>query len=535
MKSINVWHKELIALGYDDPLPAPIPSVQVVICAIREPRLHQFIQEQDLLALSDVDEDGDSAPLLLTTLDLSDWMHLLVLAGTNPDTGLIRLRGAHSKLVDILEKDDMDLQASEKIIPVLEKVLAHANSDGTSPLPSEDEKLNADEDHPLLQKITLTSAEKAAIAHYKETLASNTSDIRNLFLRKSGKRCNIPLAPPRAVEHMLMLRGHKAWNLNCMSHLAPITVHMWQTWSRLTNDEVEVCRTNALNNTGQIKDAITLPHAFPLSTFDHNKCSSANVKLLTKQELPTGEFRREKHLNEFWNCGRPYLRCNCSSQSATDGSPGCDGSVIWWDHAVWMMVNRLELFFGEEYPTLRSKLAAFWIWIASSGKAAVKSHLTFSFRRDITLEGVLEYANNQTGRLLKKYGDGAGIRQIERLIKPPSFSLANPSPSAAVGKRQKLNLNATPFPERGGRGGRGGLNKNYRAKKSAASPFEVYEKKPSAEQLNRKTSIDKKPSVKKSADASCSSELVELVEPVVPIITPPYIAKVCIWEDPETN
>ncbi|KAG0598635.1 hypothetical protein M758_12G089600 [Ceratodon purpureus] len=527
-KTINIWHKELNALGYEDPLPAPIPSVQVVICALKEPRLHQFIQEQDLLALSDVDEDGESAPLLLTTLDLSDWTHLLVLGGSNPETGLSRLREAHSKLIDILEKDDLDLRATEKIIPVLEKVLAHANSDSKSPLLSKvEETSHPDEDHPLLSKITLSSAEQAALEHYKTLLASSSSDIRSLLLRKTGKRCNIPLAPPRSVEHMLMFRGHKAWNLNCMSHLAPITVHMWQTWSRLTNDEVETCRKNALNNKGQIKDAITIPHAFPLSTFEHSKCSSSVVKLLTKQELPTGEFRREKHLQEFWNCGRPYLRCSCNSLNANDGR--CDGSVIWWDHAVWMMVNRLELFFGEEYPTLRSKLAAFWIWIASSGKVAVKSHLTFAFRRDLTIEGVLEFANNQTGPLLTKYGDGAGVRQIERLIKPASFSLSNPLGS--VGKRQKLNLNAAPGPERGASGGgRGSFNKNYRAKKSA-SPFEVFEKKPSAEHLK---DIDRKANLRKSADGSCSSDIDEPPAPA-PAVTHPLLAKVCIWENEEVS
>lgn len=506
-KSVNVWHKELATLGYEEPLPAPIPAVQVVICAMKESRLHHFIQEQDLFALADIDDEGNSAPLLLTTLDLSDWTHLLVIAGNNPENGLTRLRSAHSKLAEILEKDILDVKAADKSVPLLERVLQHANSGGTGAAFSSklEDISSADDNHPLLAKIRLTPDEQAALEHFKEALLASSCDVRSLLRRKSGKRLTIPLAPPRSVEHSLMFRGHKAWNLPCMSLLAPITVHMWQSWSRLTSQEVEACRIHALNNTGQIRDPVLLPHAFPLSIFDQSKCSRPSVKLHTKQDLPTGEFRREKHLAEFWNCGRPYLRCSCNSQAANDG--GCDGSVIWWDHAMWFMINRLELFFGDEYPTLTSKLAAFWIWISSSGKVAVKSHLTFAFRRDLMLEGVIEFAHNQTGPLLMKYGDAAGVRKIERYIKPASFSLSNPTP-AAGNKKQKIIMNAHSSSDRGsGREfGRGGYNKNYRvAAKKAVSPFVVFEKEPFAAELQN---IDVKPVLKK-AKGSCDSEVVQ--------------------------
>jgi hypothetical protein len=40
-------------------------------------------------------------------------------------------------------------------------------------------------------------------------------------------------------------------------------------------------------------------HAFPLTTFDHAKCITLEVKFHTKQDLPTGHNRKESHQLEM--------------------------------------------------------------------------------------------------------------------------------------------------------------------------------------------------------------------------------------------
>lgn len=61
---------------------------------------------------------------------------------------------------------------------------------------------------------------------------------------------------------------------------------------------------------------------------------------------------------------------------------------------MWFMINRLELFFGDEYLMFIFKLVVFWIWILLLGKVVVKSYFIFVFRRDLMLEGVIEFVYN---------------------------------------------------------------------------------------------------------------------------------------------
>jgi hypothetical protein len=76
----------------------------------------------------------------------------------------------------------------------------------------------------------------------------------------------------------------------------------------------------------------------------------------TKQDLQTGYGRSEKHSSQLWNVQRPYLRCACHQNA----SSGCRGAIIWFDHAIWYMVNNLSKFFDDtEHPSIASKYVAF--------------------------------------------------------------------------------------------------------------------------------------------------------------------------------
>jgi len=154
----------------------------------------------------------------------------------------------------------------------------------------------------------------------------------------------------------------------------------------------------------------------------------------------------------MWNVHRPYLRCACHQKS----NNGCTGSLIWWDHAAWYMINHLEKFFPDDsFPTLKAKFIAFLIWMHGAGRTAVRCQLAFSQARTWMCTGAIQFAANPTGKVLAELPDMPGPRQIERMLKPAAFSIANPgTPSSAPpSKRQKLNLNTPPNSNRQASGG----------------------------------------------------------------------------------
>ena len=152
------------------------------------------------------------------------------------------------------------------------------------------------------------------------------------------------------------------------------------------------------------------------------------------------------------------MRCLCNPQATT----GCKGSIIWFDHAAWTMINKLEVFFPN-YPTAVARLAAFMIWMHESARIAVKAAIVFQVGREQMIKAAIQLAENPSQRLLTEISDSPIANKIERLLKGPKFSLAHPgSPSKALSpfKKQKINLNSSPADKAysGGRG-RGSLSR----------------------------------------------------------------------------
>ena len=93
---VGAWAPELVELGYDLPLPIPAPGVQATLAMLDSTNIHDSIISSDKTALSDCDEDGEPAPLLLNVLDISQWTLILSIALKNSDKALEELKVAHS-------------------------------------------------------------------------------------------------------------------------------------------------------------------------------------------------------------------------------------------------------------------------------------------------------------------------------------------------------------------------------------------------------------------------------------------------------
>ena len=443
-----MWCEELVTLGYGPPLPAPIPAVQATLSAIDLPSLHKFIQETDTAALSECDEEGVHSPLLLDSLDLALWTSIFVTATSDSEKPLANLRCAHVKLTDLLLEDEREAARMEGLALKLEAALKAANEDALESLSvrsngptSQSESRGTSTAHPLLAKLRISPADMTALEDFNENIQSSQTE-KDKTTVVHNKGAIVPLKPPRCVELLVTECHHKMWAAGNTNLIAPITIQMWRTWAGLTEADIENFRKQALNNVGVLRAPVDLLPAFSLNMFEHSKCTTTEVKLHTKQDLPTGYNRKESHLSELWNVQRPYMRCLCSPKA----NNGCKGSIVWFDHAIWLMVNKLDMFFPNQ-PTNTTRLAAFMLWLSGAARIAVKAAVVFQIGREQMIRAATQLAENPNQKLLTDLNEAPLAGKIERLMKGPKFSLSHPaSPSLAPSpyKKQRLNLNASP-------------------------------------------------------------------------------------------
>ena len=179
-----------------------------------------------------------------------------------------------------------------------------------------------------------------------------------------------------------------------------------RNFGNLFDIEVKKCEEQALSYTGLLKTPVVIPNAFPLAMYDHYKCTSATVQVLIKQDVLTCPPRIKRYSSLFWNCGRPYMRCVCDG-GATNG---CKDIMLWFDHAMWFMINSLGRFFDSAYVNFMAKFAAFVTWISSAVKKAIKAQITFMNTRRMMKQASLEYAINPEAKLLANYYEALGAR-----------------------------------------------------------------------------------------------------------------------------
>lgn len=157
--------------------------------------------------------------------------------------------------------------------------------------------------------------------------------------------------------------------------------------------------------------------------------------------------------------------------------------MLWFDHAIWYMINNLESFFDQAYGSkLAGKYGAFITWINRVARQAVRAQIMFMKIRHLMAIATLEAMVNADGKLLAMYFEAPGAKIVEWFVRPAQFSLDTaPSPSPSTYKKRKYQNNTEKSPaalgyqpwsneHKGGRGrgqprrGRGGsYNKNYRS------------------------------------------------------------------------
>jgi hypothetical protein len=161
-------------MGYSEPLPPPSPAVQATIAAIVGNEIHELVQTTDNAALIDKDDDGEHAPLLLTTLDLSYWTSILYVSTleNGVEKAMTRLREAHGVLANLLEKEKIDAQEATNNAHLVEVALRAANphEDWSDRAPPTRTLESMSSTHPILDRLNIPIAQKAAIEDYGESI-----------------------------------------------------------------------------------------------------------------------------------------------------------------------------------------------------------------------------------------------------------------------------------------------------------------------------------------------------------------------------
>lgn len=182
-KATPIWHPDLAARGYKDPLLVPIPAVQATIAAMSASKIHQFIQINNLEMLDkgELVENGETL-LLLNTLDLGHWMRIFEFANTDLPKAMQRLRDMQLGLRDIANRDLAEYEEARGQTITMEQYLKNANPQAPEPSTSSEPGPSQlvygldeiDENgqglaHPFLRNLGIDEAHKAAIEDVHES------------------------------------------------------------------------------------------------------------------------------------------------------------------------------------------------------------------------------------------------------------------------------------------------------------------------------------------------------------------------------
>ncbi|KAL3687338.1 hypothetical protein R1sor_013647 [Riccia sorocarpa] len=375
------WIPELLKLGYDEKFPVPINSaIQVTMASIASTAVHTLIQQLDNAALAankDLDAangEGDGyAALLLESLGIDNWITILhTFMTSGEDTTLSHIRQLHEDLPALLETDVEEEGRASDLAKIIGKTLSWIDLEKNM-VPGEVDvvpdicKVDVPalvRSNPLICFDVFSNEEQQQYEDSLENLQSSQIDERSEYTDTGDYF--IPTDTPRTIKYRVSDRHSMMWKTSNINSLAPLSICVWAKLANLTKEELSACETNAIN--GVIRTKIyLLKDTIKMTSFrDKYRCSDvASVRI--KMDMPKDSSRPGKHKSALWNWHRPYLRCNCKSEFNSKKS--CKGEIIWFDHAIWYILNNLADFFPKE--NAKAQFMAFLIFLGSDARDAV--------------------------------------------------------------------------------------------------------------------------------------------------------------------
>ncbi|CAM6093960.1 unnamed protein product [Calypogeia fissa] len=420
--------------------------IQATIASIRAPEIHEAIitHEREALASRDSEDPGQSFMLFL---GIEAWFTIYLLAQRHGvAVTLGKLEDFHALLYDMEDEDAWELEKSQNVVNAVVAALLRAEgqvigpatpvaAESSTPQASPQDLCNSIKENPLLDIQWLTPEEQIVLSQSLETInSSQTVTPVDTFIGEPF----VPVLPPRHIEWEVSAVDCCMWKIPNINNLAPISLAMWQAWATVSNLELKLCREQALNAVTMSDKAPVFVSNWPMRIFRYPKyhCPvAAGAKI--RGQFVTNSTRPDDHKSKLWNWLRPFLRCSCYKGSSKSG---CGGQLVWFDHAVWFLLNHLELFF--QATSVQGRLVLLIKFLSGDARKLVLDQIAFVYLRQYMCEAAMELVAHPEERFLTKHGDFKGLKTIEALFKPGSFS--DKSEKVAGAGRQTINLNVAP-------------------------------------------------------------------------------------------
>ncbi|CAM6101336.1 unnamed protein product [Calypogeia fissa] len=186
----------------------------------------------------------------------------------------------------------------------------------------------------------------------------------------------VPSLPSRHAEWEVSKMEACMWRIPNISTLAPISREMWQAWGTISDAEVDVCCQNALKGVTLFETNPPYLTKWPIKIFGppKYKCNyAAGAKV--RGNLVTTCNQIEDHKGKLWGWHRPYFCCSCYNGYNNGVQTGCYGQLIWLDHAVWYMLNHLDVFFSAS--AIQGRFVMLMGFLSGEARKMVLDHLRF--------------------------------------------------------------------------------------------------------------------------------------------------------------
>jgi hypothetical protein len=237
------------------------------------------------------------------------------------------------------------------------------------------------------------------------------------------------------------------WKIQNINNLSPISVDMWMALGSITTAELLECQKSALEGVTLSNKPPQFISQWPMTAWEYKCRLEAGAKI--RGVLVTNSSRLDDHKSKFWNWLRLFFCCSCHKYT-----PGaCAGEIVWFNHAVWYMMNHLESFFDA--ATIQGRLVFLIKFLSNDARKMVKDQLGFINIQKYMLEGSIELANHPEERFFSHLPKHKALQTIEALIKPGSFTDAQSAKLKAAidllrsNKRKGMYANTTGYHGRG--------------------------------------------------------------------------------------
>lgn len=380
-------------------MPLSLASL-LVIKLIHDPSAISLLNQ-----FSKVTETHDSIMNLLT---FNDWV--LVLANLDADAkeGLLHLQKLASNLsaIELSHKADL-LQFSAKgadLSNFIRKLCGLPSCFATT----------KSSDPAQAQKGLFCRDDAAveAVKSFQQGLSS-TSETSLLDMVPKVSKC-FPFLPPRQIAIEGIELDHQLWELQNKAFVAPISIETWVFLAALPASTSEDCRLDILKGVQFLDKGDVIKAPFSMHFLDSRRCPIlSGLYVRTKGTMIFSKQSSEFYSESIWNIYRPYIKCACK---ALDAKADCESNILWFDHAIWFILNHL----GDLFPSHTEEhfLPMICSWLGDQAKEAVRAQIAYLHFRSFMYEALKELKSEAPSHLLSNFSASKGIKHILSLLKP---------------------------------------------------------------------------------------------------------------------